>query len=287
MLDPTRTVLRGDDVGQPHARWCPMIRTILGGFLFSGDDVYKKVAVLSGGERNRLALAKMLLNAEQPAAARRAHEPPRPRLQGSPARRARGLRRHAVFVSHDRYFVDQLATKVIEVGGGEALVYPGGYEDFLYWKKQQARRPPRASAIPTRSARISTVRRRLPRRTLRWLRFQPGVSSVLSPRSPREAEASSLPRRPAQEHGGHRATLRPARAAPAPVRRLPERQVLEREAKRMRRASPSSRRRSRRPSSAVKATRAPDGRRPASTTTARGRRRRPTSTRRPCGRRAS
>jgi ATP-binding cassette subfamily F protein 3 len=42
-----------------------------------------------------------------------------------------------VFVSHDRYFVDKLATKVIEVGGGEAPLYPGGYEDFLYWKKQR------------------------------------------------------------------------------------------------------------------------------------------------------
>ena len=42
-----------------------------------------------------------------------------------------------VFVSHDRYFVDKLATKVVEVGGGQALLYPGGYEDFLYWKKQQ------------------------------------------------------------------------------------------------------------------------------------------------------
>ena len=42
-----------------------------------------------------------------------------------------------IFVSHDRYFVDRLATKVIEIGGGEALLYPGGYEDFVFWKKQR------------------------------------------------------------------------------------------------------------------------------------------------------
>ncbi len=41
-----------------------------------------------------------------------------------------------IFVSHDRYFVDKLATKVVEVGGGQAPLYPGGYEDFLYWKAQ-------------------------------------------------------------------------------------------------------------------------------------------------------
>jgi ATP-binding cassette subfamily F protein 3 len=52
-----------------------------------------------------------------------------------------------IFVSHDRYFVDRLATKVIEVGGGQAPLYPGGYEDFLYWKKQQAEGA--AAPLPT------------------------------------------------------------------------------------------------------------------------------------------
>ena len=73
----------------------PMIRNILGGFLFSGDDIYKKAGVLSGGERTRLAVARMLLRAGQHAAPRRADQPPRPRLEGRPARSARGLRRHA------------------------------------------------------------------------------------------------------------------------------------------------------------------------------------------------
>jgi ATP-binding cassette subfamily F protein 3 len=56
-----------------------------------------------------------------------------------------------VFVSHDRYFVDRLADKVIEVGGGQALLYPGGYEDFLYWKKQ--REAGVAAPLPTRERR--------------------------------------------------------------------------------------------------------------------------------------
>jgi ATP-binding cassette subfamily F protein 3 len=115
----------------------PMIRTILGGFLFSGDDAYKKVAVLSGGERNRLALAKMLLS---PSNVLLLDEPTNHLDLDSKEVLLDALEDYGgtlVFVSHDRYFVDKLATKVIEVGGGGALVYPGGYEDFLYWKKQR------------------------------------------------------------------------------------------------------------------------------------------------------
>jgi ATP-binding cassette subfamily F protein 3 len=115
----------------------PWIRTILGGFLFAGDDVYKEVAVLSGGERNRLALAKMLLN---PSNVLLLDEPTNHLDLDSKEVLLDALEDYGgtlVFVSHDRYFVDKLATKVIDVGGGEALVYPGGYEDFLYWKKQR------------------------------------------------------------------------------------------------------------------------------------------------------
>ncbi len=94
VLNPSRTVLE-EMSSASSVSMGPMIRTILGGFLFGSDDVFKKVAVLSGGERNRLALAKMLLNAVERPPPRRAHEPPRPRLEGGPARRPRGLRRHA------------------------------------------------------------------------------------------------------------------------------------------------------------------------------------------------
>jgi ATP-binding cassette subfamily F protein 3 len=115
----------------------PRIRTILGGFLFSGDDAYKKVGVLSGGERNRLALAKMLLNASNVLLL---DEPTNHLDLDSKEVLLDALEDYGgtlVFVSHDRYFVDKLATKVIDVGGGQAFVYPGGYEDFLYWKKQR------------------------------------------------------------------------------------------------------------------------------------------------------
>ena len=115
----------------------PMIRTILGGFLFSGDDIYKKCGVLSGGERNRLALAKMLLNASNLLLL---DEPTNHLDLDSKEVLLDALADYGgtlIFVSHDRYFVDKLATKVIEIGSGQAQLYPGGYEDFLDWKKKR------------------------------------------------------------------------------------------------------------------------------------------------------
>jgi ATP-binding cassette subfamily F protein 3 len=133
VLNPARTVLEEMSSGS-SVSMAPMIRTILGGFLFEADDVHKKVAVLSGGERNRLALAKMLLTASNVLLL---DEPTNHLDLDSKEVLKDALDDYGgtlVFVSHDRYFVDKLATKVIEVGGGEAPLYPGGYEDFLYWK---------------------------------------------------------------------------------------------------------------------------------------------------------
>ena len=139
-LNPSRTVLE-EMSSASSVTMAPMIRTILGGFLFEADDVFKRVAVLSGGERNRLALARMLLTASNVLLL---DEPTNHLDLDSKEVLLDALDDYGgtlVFVSHDRYFVDKLATKVIEVGGGEAPLYPGGYEDFLYWKTHQALSP--------------------------------------------------------------------------------------------------------------------------------------------------
>ncbi len=136
-LDPTLTVYQ-TLAGDAPIHMVPHIRNILGGFLFSGDDVDKSVRVLSGGERTRLAVARMLL---RPANTLLLDEPTNHLDLDSKDVLLEALEDFGgtlIFVSHDRYFVDKLATKVINIGGGDALLYPGNYEEFLWSQKNRA-----------------------------------------------------------------------------------------------------------------------------------------------------
>ena len=138
-MDPAPTVYETLQSGSPHAM-VPAIRNILGGFLFSGDDVYKKVRVLSGGERTRLAVARMLL---RPSNTLLLDEPTNHLDLDSKEVLLDALVDFGgtlIFVSHDRYFVERLATKIIEVGEGSAIVYPGTYAEFL-WHKEHPQEP--------------------------------------------------------------------------------------------------------------------------------------------------
>jgi len=115
----------------------PAIRNILGGFLFSGDDVYKKAGVLSGGERTRLAVARMLL---RPSNTLLLDEPTNHLDLDSKDVLLEALEDYGgtlIIVSHDRYFVERLATKIIEIGHGEAVIYPGSYPEYLWSKAQK------------------------------------------------------------------------------------------------------------------------------------------------------
>jgi ATP-binding cassette subfamily F protein 3 len=138
-LDPAVNVYQ-TLAGDSPIHMVPHIRTILGGFLFSGDDIDKPVRVLSGGERTRLAVARMLL---RPANTLLLDEPTNHLDLDSKDVLLDALEDFGgtlIFVSHDRYFVDKLATKVIEIGAGDAVVYPGNYESWLWSKKDQQRR---------------------------------------------------------------------------------------------------------------------------------------------------
>ncbi|MBK9168863.1 MAG: ABC-F family ATP-binding cassette domain-containing protein [Bryobacterales bacterium] len=144
-LDPTGRLL--DDLGKlaPRAT-ITELRSLLGCFLFREDDVFKQIGVLSGGERNRYALARLLLH---PANFLLLDEP-----TNHLDMRAKDVLLNAleeftgtvVFVSHDRYFIDKLATRVFEVGDGEVAIYPGNYEDYLWRKNGNA--PVAAAPVP-------------------------------------------------------------------------------------------------------------------------------------------
>ena len=170
-LDPTLTVHETLVAGSPM-NMVSAIRNILGGFLFSGDDIYKRAGVLSGGERTRLAVARMLL---RPANTLLLDEPTNHLDIDSKDVLLDALGDFSgtlIFVSHDRYFVDRLATKVIEIVDGQANVYPGGYEEFR-WRKDHpetvrtvqpadaapaARQPRRRKAVKASGAKVKGQR---------------------------------------------------------------------------------------------------------------------------------
>jgi len=222
VLNPTRTVYEEMSSSSPMTM-VPMLRNILGSFLFSGDDIYKKVGVLSGGERNRLALAKMLLN---PSNLMLLDEPTNHLDLDSKEVLLEALNDYhgtLIFVSHDRYFVDKLAGKVIDVGGGQAPMYPGGYEDFIDWQKRRAA----GEAAPLPKAGIVVPRDKERDRL-------PETPSATAKSGPQKAASPKTEARPA-----HAKTAAPSPKASDPMapRLRPagamDRQAHEREARRL------------------------------------------------------
>ncbi len=129
-LDLEKTVI--DTVHDEVPEWKnEEVRTLLGQFLFSGDTAFKKVAALSGGEKARLALAKMLL---RPANLLILDEPtnhldiPAKEMLEEALQHYDGT---VLIVSHDRYFISQTANKIVEIRDGELIVYRGDYHYYL------------------------------------------------------------------------------------------------------------------------------------------------------------
>ncbi len=136
-----------DDLGRVSPRSGQTeLRNILGCFLFSEDDVFKKIGVLSGGERNRYALARMLM---QPSNFLLLDEPTNHldiRAKDVLLKAMEEFTGTVVFVSHDRYFIEKLATRVFEVADGAVTIFNGTYAEYL-WKKNNTAAP--APTLPT------------------------------------------------------------------------------------------------------------------------------------------
>jgi len=135
-LDPDRRML--DDLSDvAPQKTMTELRGLLGCFLFSEDDVFKPIGVLSGGERNRYALARMLLH---PSNFLLLDEPTNHLDMRAKDVLLESLEKYngtVVFVSHDRYFIDKLANRIFEIGERRVEVFPGNYEDYM-WRKQRA-----------------------------------------------------------------------------------------------------------------------------------------------------
>ncbi len=137
----------------------PEVRTLLGAFLFRGDDVFKSVSVLSGGEKSRLSLLMLLL---RPANLLILDEPTNHLDMSSKDVLLRALRSFdgtVIFVSHDRHFIENLATAVLEVKGGSARYLPGGYEYYLrrVGQDQEAERASRPQQARPAARPLSTL----------------------------------------------------------------------------------------------------------------------------------
>jgi len=136
MLDLDRTVLEEVEAAAPD-RLVGSLRGFLGAFLFSGDDVFKRVKVLSGGEKCRLAIAKILLASANLLLL----DEPTNHLD----QRGRDVFEQAlaeykgafVLVTHDRYLIDRLAKKVLLIKDGSGKIYLGNYTDYLWKRKQE------------------------------------------------------------------------------------------------------------------------------------------------------
>jgi ATP-binding cassette subfamily F protein 3 len=139
VLDPTARML--DDISRAAIKVPELaLRSLLGCFLFSGDDVFKTLGVLSGGERNRFALARILVS---PSNFLLLDEPTNHldmRAKDVLLEAIESFTGTVIFVSHDRYFLDRLATKVLEVKDGGVLIYPGNFAEYVRDKEEQETR---------------------------------------------------------------------------------------------------------------------------------------------------
>ncbi len=146
-VNPANSVIDEIEESAPTSL-IPQLRDILGGFLFRGDDIFKPVSVLSGGEISRICLIKLLLRERNLLIL---DEPTNHLDIHSKDILLDALKNYPgtlIFVSHDRYFIENTADKVLEIENGKSSVFPGDYEYYL-WKKNNI-----CSVLPDNPAKL-------------------------------------------------------------------------------------------------------------------------------------
>jgi ATP-binding cassette subfamily F protein 3 len=188
-LHPDRTVLE-EAFDTPQRLTETFVRTVLGSFLFRGDDVFKQVKVLSGGEKSRLALVKLLL------------DPPNLLLMDEPTTHLdlasvdaliEALQQYEgtlIFISHDVHFIRSTANHVVHVRAGRLTHYPGGYDYYLE-KTRQADRAGLTGACTTNPPASGTSENHAPAdaRTRRELKRQQAEARQARSRQRRELQS--------------------------------------------------------------------------------------------------
>jgi len=156
MLNPAHTVFQ-EALDTPQRITEQAVRTVLGSFLFRGDDIYKPVSVLSGGEKSRLALVKLLL------------DPPNLLLMDEPTTHLdlasvdalivalKQFQGTLVFISHDVHFIRKLSTHVVRVEAGQLRHFTGGYQYYLDKTSQTAREALTSSSVAKSPAQNGSV----------------------------------------------------------------------------------------------------------------------------------
>jgi len=219
LLDPANNVLAELQSAAPDEPE-QKLRGILGAFLFSRDNVYKKISVLSGGEKSRLVLTKMLV---QSANFLLMDEPTNHLDITSREILADALeayRGSLCFITHDRTLIRQIANKIIEIRDGSLQVLAGNYDDYLNWKESLGQGDSEISQAPVSLARgKSTASNRLRQRKVIEGELRNRYYRESAPAKKRiaeiEAELSELEARlgeveglfSAEEHYGHSAQV--------------------------------------------------------------------------------
>ena len=187
MLRPERTVLE-EGLDTPQRVTEQFVRTLLGCFLFRGDDVFKQVSVLSGGEKSRLALVKLLL------------DPPNLLLMDEPtthldmssidalAYALDQFQGTLIFISHDVYFIRALANHVVHVDGGRLTHYPGGYQYYLDKSQAASERAGLTAGVSNPCAAKSTQARVANQKASNRQDSEPGSAAARKEQKRHEAE---------------------------------------------------------------------------------------------------